>query len=210
LEDLEGVKVSRNHNAGRMLSHGEILALATACAEDSTPAGARDDAILGLCYTQGPRISEIVNFQLEDYEPETGDLIIRKSKGGDTRSVRASNATKDSLDEWIELRGSEPGPLFTAINKGGRVFVASLSKSSIGKMLSKRSEQAGVKPFTMHDLRRSFATNAWALGVPGVQIQRLMGHTSIDTTAGYDRSSLEQALKSGERLHYPSLRGRSA
>ena len=73
-------------------------------------------------------------------------------------------------------------------------------------MLSKRAEQAGVKPFTMHDLRRSFLTNGWAIGIPGVELQTLAGHASIVTTAGYDRGGLEQALASGEWLHYPSMR----
>jgi len=209
IERTKGVKVGKNHKAGRRLSDGEILALARVCAEDPTAAGARDDAILGLGYTQGPRISEVVKFRLEDYDPATGDLAIIGGKGGKDRQIRASNSTKESIEEWIELRGSEPGPLFCPVNKGGRVFVGSVSKSSLGKMLAKRAEQAGVKPFTMHDLRRSFLTNGWAMGIPGVQLQTLAGHSSIVTTAGYDRGGLEQALASGERLHYPSLRGRS-
>lgn len=203
----KGVKVTRNKNAGRMLSDGELADLAIACANDSTAAGTRDSALLGICATQGPRVSEVVKFRLGDYDPATGNLQIRNGKGGEDREIRAANKTKQILEKWIAMRGPEPGPLFTAVNKGGRVFAdVGLSKSSLGKMLSKRAKQAGIKPFTLHDLRRTFATNAWALGIPGTQIQRLMGHASIETTAGYDRGSLERALTNGERLHWPDPR----
>jgi len=207
IERLKGIKVSRNHHAGRMLSVVEVEDLAVACANDPSAAGTRDLAIIGLCCTQGPRVSEVVNFRLADYDPATGDLQILDGKGGEDREIRAANSTKHALGEWIELRGSEPGPLFTAVNKAGRVFSdVGLSKSSLGKMLSKRAKQAGLEPFTLHDLRRTYATNAWALGIPGVQIQSIMGHASIETTAGYDRGALEQALKNGERLHFPNPR----
>jgi len=206
IERTKGVKVGKNHKAGRKVSENEMRELARVCAQDPTAAGVRDYAILSLGYTQGPRISEIVKFQLEDYDPASGDLTIIGGKGDKDRQIRASNGTKETLEEWIELRGSEPGPLFCPVNKGGRVFVTSTSKSSLGKMLAKRAEQAGVKPFTIHDLRRSFLTNGWAMGIPGVQLQTLAGHASIVTTAGYDRGGLEQALASGERIPAPNLR----
>lgn len=206
---VKGIKVNRNQDAGRMISTDEIEELAIACSNDESAAGARDDAILGIGYSQGPRISEVLSFRLKDYHPKTGVLKIRNGKGGKARLIKASNATKVSLDYWIEQRGSKHGPLFCAINKGGRVFSdMGLSKSSLGKILAKRAEQAGIEPFTMHDLRRTYATNAWANGTPGDLIQKIMGHSSLATTAAYSRSTVEQALKSSERQHYPSQRGR--
>ena len=206
LRRVKGVSVRRNSKAGRKLAEGEIRALAQACADDTTPAGARDDSIIGLGYTQGPRISEIAKLELSDYDPAVGDLVIRGAKGGKTRTVRVSNSTKDSLDEWISLRGDVPGPLFCPVDKAGHTHVTRLSTTAIGKMLRKRASQAGVKPFTMHDLRRTFLTNGWAIGIPGTQLKMIAGHSSIETTAAYDRGDLEEALKASARLHYPSLR----
>lgn len=202
----KGVKIPRNHNAGRMLSADEVEDLAIACANDDSAAGTRDLAIIGLCCSQGPRISEVANFRLDDYNAKTGDLQIRAGKGGEDREIRAANSTKQALDEWIELRGSEPGRLFTMINKSGRVFAdTSLSKSSLGKMLRKRSKQAGVKPLTFHDMRRTFITNALRI-MPITDVQKIVGHASIETTAGYDRGGLERALANGERVFFPNPR----
>lgn len=158
--------------------------------------------------TRGPRISEVVNFELRDYDLESGDLVIRNSKGGKTRTIRASNSTKESISEWLQFRGNQSEPLFCPVVKGGQVKLTSLSTVAIGKMLKKRAKQAGVKPFTMHDLRRTFLTNGWSVGIPGTQLKTIAGHSSIETTTSYDRGDLEEALKISEKLHYPSMRRR--
>lgn len=206
---VDGVKTQRRGKVGRRLTDGEILALAKACADDAGPAGARDDAILGLGFTQGPRVSEIVGLQVGDYDAGTGNLAIRNGKGGKDRTIRAANSTKDSLEEWLGFRGSGAGPLFCPVNKSDHVKQAGLSSTALQAMLHKRAAQAGVKIFSAHDLRRTFLTNGWAAGIPGTQLQAIAGHSSIDTTARYDRGDLETALtNTAGRLHYPSGRDR--
>lgn len=223
---VKGVKSNSDHKTGRCLTDGEALALARVCGEDESPAGARDDALIGLGLTQGPRINEIASFMLSDYDPETGNLVIKSGKGGKSRVIRASNATKGSLDEWLIFRGSAPGALFCQVDKSGEVITEAyqyeikkgdregeivtvkpgLSTTAIGKILRHRAAQAGVKTFTMHDLRRSYATVAWRIGISGPQIQYIMGHASMATTAAYDRGDQELALQSSDRIHYPSQR----
>ena len=132
--------------------------------------------------------------------------MILGAKGGKSRVVRFSNSTKASIDEWCALRGNEPGSLFCPVDKAGNIAVSAMSTTSIGKMLMRRARAAGVRFFTMHDLRRTFITNGWAIGIPGTQLKTIAGHSSIETTASYDRGELEEALKSGERIHYPSFR----
>lgn len=206
LQRVKGIRVSQDQVTGRCLTEGEVMSLARVCFEDKSPAGARDDAIIGLGVTQGPRVSEYAGFELSDYNQDTGDLIIRKGKGGKTRTIRASNSTKDSLDEWLRFRGDKPGSLFCAVNKVGDVQITGLTQQALSKILHKRAAQAGVKRFGAHDLRRTFITNGWRIGIPGTQLQRLAGHSSLATTANYDRGDLEEALQSSERLHYPSMR----
>ena len=207
IERVKGVKVRADQKTARRLTDGEIISLAKSCAADEGPAGSRDDAIIGLGITQGPRIGELTGFQLEDYDPTSGDLIIQNGKGGKARTIRAANSTKDSLDEWIEIRGSDPGPLFCRIKKAGKIEIAPISSQGLSGMLKKRGEDAGVKAFTFHDLRRTFVSNGWAIGIPGSQLQEVAGHSSMATTAAYDRGDLETALtNTSGRLHYPSQR----
>lgn len=54
--------------------------------------------------------------------------------------------------------------------------------SSYDTHLYKLCQEAGIKPFSMHALRHTFATRAIERGVPPKVLQQLLGHASIKTT----------------------------
>jgi integrase len=51
--------------------------------------------------------------------------------------------------------------------------------------------ESGV-PFTLHDLRRTFATAADSLNMSGYAVKRLLNHKLHDVTAGYVISDVER------------------
>ena len=124
---------------GRALGAGELAALMGACSKDPGPAGARDAALLALLYGGGLRRSEAVALDLDDYEAESGQLTIRAGKGHKDRTAWVTNGSSLALADWLAVRGDEPGPLFTAIGKGGRVSQGRLSGQAVHVMLRKRA-----------------------------------------------------------------------
>ena len=62
-----------------------------------------------------------------------------------------------------------------------------LTDQAIWIILEKRLAQARVKPFTPHDLRRTFAGEMLDSEVDLVAVQHLMGHASPVTTSRYHR-----------------------
>jgi integrase/recombinase XerD len=188
---------------GRGLSAGEMRALFEACAKDASPAGRRDAALLAVLYGSGMRRAEAVALELADYDIETGALTVRAGKGNKDRVGYASNGSKSALDAWLVLRGVEPGPLFIPINKGGHASVRRMTDHAIWKMVRKRGEQAGVGKFSPHDLRRSFCSDLLDLGADIAVVQQLAGHSSIATTARYDRRGEKAKQKASEMLLVP-------
>lgn len=69
--------------------------------------------------------------------------------------------------------------------------------------LRRRAEDAGVDPFSPHDLRRTCASELWSAGVDGVTIQRVLGHASIATTSRYDRRGERAARDAAEVWNFP-------
>ena len=67
---------------GRSLSRGELRALFSSCALDSTPAGVRDAAILGVLYGAGLRRVELASLALSDYHPDTQGISVRGGTAG--------------------------------------------------------------------------------------------------------------------------------
>ena len=66
---------------------------------------------------------------------------------------------------------------------------------------------ARVKPFTPHDLRRTFAGEMLDAGVDLVTVQHLMRHASPVTTAKYHRRDEKTKMEAASRIHFPMLRG---
>jgi site-specific recombinase XerD len=52
-----------------------------------------------------------------------------------------------------------------------------------------RGGEPGVRSLTPHDFRRTFATNLLEASIDLVTVRNLIGHSDINTTAGYDRRS---------------------
>jgi integrase len=170
--------------AGRALAPGEFSALLRVCAADRTPAGVRDAALLGLGVLAGLRRAELAGLRAEDYKE--GVLWVR-GKRNKERTVPVAAGVSDALADWLHLRGDWLGPLFTVILKSGAIQPAGISEAAIYKIFQKRADQAGVNTFSPHDLRRTFAGDLLDAGADIATVQKLMGHASVSTTAGYDR-----------------------
>ena len=128
-------------------------------------------------------------------------VVVRHGKGNKRRSVPVPTGLDGALADWLEEHGAWPGPLFCPVDKAGRVQQAGITPEAIYRALRKRAEQAGVKTFSPHDMRRTFAGNLLDAGVDLVTVQKLMGHSNANTTAGYDRRGERAKRDAVARLH---------
>lgn len=202
---IRAVKIIRNDTlpTGRGITAGELSALLGACENDDSAAGARDAAIIAMMYSCGGlRRAEVVSLDLGDYDAESGALKIR-GKGGKERLAWVTNGAARALDDWLAVRGGAPGALFVAVNKGGRVQSERMTSQAIYNLLQKRGDQAGVKAFSPHDLRRSFISDLLDAGADITTVSKMAGHANVTTTARYDRRPEEAKRKAASLLHIP-------
>ena len=108
-----------------------------------------------------------------------------------------------ALQDWLSVRGSDIGALFVPINKSGRLTPRRMSAQAIYDLLKKRAEEAGVKDFSPHDMRRTFVGEMLERGVDIATVANIAGHSSVDTTRRYDRRPEETKKKAAGRLHFP-------
>ena len=202
LETVRGETLPR----GRALSAGELRALFEACAQDPTPAGRRDAALLAVLYGGGLRRSEAVALEVADYAPATGELRIRQGKGRKDRLVYVTNGGAQALEAWLAVRGAEPGPLFHPIDKGGRIHPRRLTDQVVLRILRKRARQTSVQAFSPHDLRRTFISDLLDHGVDLSTVQHLAGHANVQTTARYDRRGEVTKQKAAGMIHVPYVK----
>lgn len=101
---------------------------------------------------------------------------------------------------WLKVRGDCPGPLLLPVNKYNQVVQRRLTDQAVMYILSTRAKEIGLKKFSPHDFRRTFAGDLLDDGVDIVTVQKLMGHSSPATTSKYDRRGEEQARKASLML----------
>lgn len=200
IRDVPRVRAQRLA-AGRMLGVPELRALArTARADAIATRGARDLAALGLLYGVGLRLAEAAGLP----RAGVGRAVVRVIGKGNKEALLPLAPRADALlRPWLALRGEAAGPFLWALYRTGvlRAGVA-LTPSGLYQAVAMLAQRAGVRPFTPHDLRRSFGSHLLDRGVPIREVQELMRHASVTTTQRYDRRPLRDLARHAVRLPF--------
>ena len=143
---------------GRTLGDGELRALVAACAADGNAEGYRDAVFFCLVY-RGLKIAEITGLTPESvkFSNKTGACTItaRPKGGGRGRKVELSNDELIVLEDWLDRRGQDAGPLLCTLGRGGKVEGKRLTTAMLKALCEERAQQAEVPVFTPNDLSRS-------------------------------------------------------
>ena len=196
--DIKSVSAS-TLPAGRHVGVGEIRRLFEICG--ATLVGARDAAMLALLYGCGLRRSEAVALTLADYED--GSVKVRSGKGRKERIVYSANGGRAAIDAWIAVRGAWDGALLVPVAKGGKLQQRAMTAQAVMLRLQFLGKRAGIENLSPHDLRRSFVGELLDAGADISSVQQLAGHSSVTTTARYDRRGERAKQRTAELLHVP-------
>jgi site-specific recombinase XerC len=129
---------------------------------------------------------EVVALDLADVDRETGALRVR-GKGRKERRAYLAGGSLEALGAWLEVRETEPGPLFWQSTPGREVVPARLSAQGVARICARRAKDSGIAPFAPDDGRRTFVGELLDAGANLATVQQLAGHANVATTARYDR-----------------------
>ena len=68
-----------------------------------------------------------------------------------------------------------------------RYFDKQISDQSIYNVVKDRCRDVEIEDPATHDLRRTFATNMLSQGIDVLDVMKMMGHSSPETTKRYDK-----------------------
>lgn len=199
---VELVRGSSNVLAGREILVQEASQLVQVLDTDTSRASVRDRAILALLWGAGLRRAELAALELGSLELGSARLIVQ-GKGRKIREVYLSSSALEALKAWLAIRGQEQGALFGAVSKSGKVSLKHMSAQAVYNVLAKRQAQAKLERCTPHDFRRSYASNLLAAGIDIATVAELLGHSSVNTTAKYDRRSSERKRRASNMIPSP-------
>lgn len=199
--DLANLKAS-GELRGRALDEDEIASLIESCLLKRTPLDLRDAATIAILRIGGIRRQELACLKLADLDRGSGSLVVRRGKGGKRRVVYLTAEALQIIEDWLLVRGSEPGALICPVNKGGRVELRHFAPDGDGiyKLVQQRAIKAGVKRFSPHDFRRTFCSDLFNSDTDIFTVQKLAGHASPSTSAKYDRRGEETKRQAVQEL----------
>ena len=140
----------------------------------------RDIALIDLLVSTGMRVGELVRLNRADIDFQERECVVF-GKGDKERKVYFNARTKIHLQEYLNSRVDDDPALFVTLT---RPYLR-LTASAIGLRLRQLGQKCGISKVHPHKFRRTMATMAIDKGMPIEQVQRLLGHTKIDTTLHY-------------------------
>ena len=140
----------------------------------------RDLAIIDLLYSTGIRIGELVRLNIDDIDFEERECIVF-GKGDKERRVYFDAKTKIHLMGYINSRSDANPALFVTFDAP----YDRLQISGVEIRLRRLGRELGINKVHPHKFRRTMATRAIDKGMPIEQVQKLLGHSQIDTTMHY-------------------------
>lgn len=140
----------------------------------------RDLAIIDLLYSTGIRIGELVRLNVDDIDFEERECIVF-GKGDKERRVYFDAKTKIHLMGYINSRSDTNPALFVTLDAP----YDRLQISGVEIRLRRLGRELGINKVHPHKFRRTMATRAIDKGMPIEQVQKLLGHSQIDTTMHY-------------------------
>jgi len=143
----------------------------------------RDEVMMGLCLYLGLRVSELVDIQMSDIEPDARQITVQGKKGGRKRSyAEIEEGLWTKLMRYIK-RAKIKDALFP------------ITDQSAKNIFKKYAKLAGLSnDFSIHSLRHTIAMMKAKRGDSPIKIMLWLRHRTITSTQQY----FEQAIFENE------------
>ena len=192
LQSFEPPKISR-HRLPRALSLTHIECLLNT-PDTTDPIGVRNRAILEVFYSSGLRRKELRELRMRDVDFSQGQIRVVEGKGGRQRIVPIGNRALMWVGRYLrETRhlladSSEPDDHLFVTGYGD-----AFSLGGLGHLVKRYLNAANIKvEGSCHLLRHSCATHLLDGGAGLRAIQKILGHSRLDTTAIYTHVSVKR------------------
>ena len=140
----------------------------------------RDLAIIDMLYSTGIRVGELVRLNIEDVNMEQRECVVF-GKGDKERRVYFDAKAKIHLMEYLASLTDNNPALFVSLDGRHK----RLEISGVEIRLRQLGRKLSLERIHPHKFRRTMATRAIDKGMPIEQVQKILGHSQIDTTMQY-------------------------
>ena len=144
-------------------------------------------ALVVLLLQTGARIGEALSIKISKIDQKNMEIPII-GKGGKPRNLLLSKDTLYWIDRYLEIRNSDNDFLFVTLNGQSK-----WEQTNVGESFRHYKRLSGItKPIVLHTLRHTTATQLQDKGVPLNVIQKILGHSKLETTVRFYLGTAEK------------------
>jgi integrase/recombinase XerC len=178
-----------------------LIDVATELADDGSPVGLRDVAMLEVLYATGIRVGELVGLDVDDVDRDR-NVVRVFGKGRKERTVPFGRPAARALDFWLQ----SGRPALMAEGAGGALFLGvrgrRIDQRAVRRLVHQRlAEVPGAPDMGPHGLRHTAATHLLEGGADLRSVQELLGHASLATTQRYTHVTTERLRRAYQQAH---------
>lgn len=177
-----------------------VLDAAAVAADDGSPIGLRDLAIMELLYATGIRVGELCALDVDDID-RSRRVVRVFGKGRKERSVPYGVPAGEVLERWL----AEARPMLAREGSGPAVFLGArggrIDQRAVRRMVHERIAVVDAPDLGPHGLRHTAATHLLEGGADLRSVQELLGHASLATTQIYTHVSSERLRQAYQQAH---------
>lgn len=156
----------------------------------------RDRALVEVLRSTGLRVGEFCSVNIEDVDFKTGDVWVRRQKGGLNTPAYIDEAAMYYLREYLNEREDDCEALIV----GKRVPYSRLKPCGVRAVLKDIARRQGMScKVYPHKFRKTLGMTLKNKGYDLGVIQEVLGHTSPATTSKYYAESTSDTLRSIRR-----------
>ncbi len=179
----------------------DLIRAAAALADDGSPVGLRDVAMLELLYATGIRVGELVGLDLDDVDDDR-QVVRVLGKGRKERSTPFGQPAARALERWLRLGR----PALRAEGAGAALFLGArgrrIDQRAVRTLVHQRIAQVpGAPDIGPHGLRHTAATHLLEGGADLRSVQELLGHASLATTQLYTHVTTDRLRRAYQQAH---------
>ena len=179
----------------------DLIRAAAEAADDGSPMGLRDVAMLELLYATGIRVGELVGLDVDDLDRDR-NVVRVLGKGRKERTVPFGHPAAQALDRWL----THGRPALRSEGAGGALFLGARGKRidqrAVRTLVHRRiADVPGAPDLGPHGLRHTAATHLLEGGADLRSAQELLGHASLATTQLYTHVTTDRLRQAYRQAH---------
>jgi len=179
----------------------DLLTAAAELADDGSPLGLRDVAMLEVLYATGIRVGELVGLDVDDVDGER-HVVRVLGKGSKERTVPYGRPAARALELWVR----HGRPHVVAEGAAGALFLGArgrrIDQRAVRTLVHQRlADVPGAPDLGPHGLRHSAATHLLEGGADLRSVQELLGHASLATTQRYTHVTTDRLRRAYQQAH---------